>query len=51
MVKYLDIFGLTIWLTEFCQHFGIKIITPAHTLSYFGIKADQVFCLYSDRVL
>ena len=32
--KKLKIFGVTIWLTEFCQHFGIQIITPADTLSY-----------------
>ena len=31
--KKLKIFGVTIWLTEFCQHFEIQIITPADTLS------------------
>ena len=32
--KKLKIFGVTIWFTEFCQHFEIQIITPADTLSY-----------------
>ena len=32
---HLSNFGVTIWLTEFCQHFEIQIITPADTLSYF----------------
>ena len=32
--KKLKIFGVTIWPTEFCQHFEIQIITPADTLSY-----------------
>ena len=31
--KKLQIFGVTIWLTEFCQHFGSQIITLADTLS------------------
>ena len=31
--KKLQIFGVTIRLTEFCQHFGIQIITLADTLS------------------
>ena len=31
--KKLQIFGVTIWLTEFCQDFEIQIITPAETLS------------------
>ena len=35
--KKLKIFGVTIWLTEFCQHFGIQIITPADTLSYVSL--------------
>ena len=34
--KKLDIFGVTIWLTEFVQHFGSEMITPADTLSYVG---------------
>ena len=29
--KMLKIFGVTIWLAEFCQHFGIQIITSAVT--------------------
>ena len=44
------IFGVTIWLMEFCQHFGIQIITPAHTLSYqnFGVYLYlncMIFCI------
>jgi len=35
--KKLKIFGVTIWLTEFCQHFGIQIITPADTLSFTAL--------------
>ena len=31
--KRLQISEVTIWPTEFCQHFGIQIITPADTLS------------------
>jgi len=40
--KKLKIFGVTIWLTEFCQHFGIQIITPADTLSYVYWSQEKV---------
>ena len=31
--KKVKIFGVAIWPTEFCQHFGIQIITQADNLS------------------
>ena len=47
--KRLNKIGVTIWLPEFCQHFGSEIITPAETLSYKGLgnvdKAQNVLTL------
>ena len=40
--KKLKKFGVTIWLTEFCQHFEIQIITPADTLSWLVSLIDTI---------
>ena len=40
--KKLQVIRVTIWPTEFCQHFEIQIITPADTLSYIGFWPPSI---------
>ena len=40
--KKQQVFGVSIWLTEFCLEFGIQIITPADTLFWNNIISKNL---------